>query len=79
MCKGQPDWWYEIVDDLPNPIIEDGYIEVWDIPGLGIPSTFGQLKRTFKKRTAIPSPNMAPGKLKHYRFPIVPVDSRSGN
>ena len=35
-AKGQPDWWYEIVDGLPNPIVKDGYIDVWDKPGLGI-------------------------------------------
>ena len=33
---GNPDWWYEIVDGLPNPIVKDSYIEVWDSPGLGI-------------------------------------------
>jgi L-alanine-DL-glutamate epimerase-like enolase superfamily enzyme len=35
-AKGQPDWWYEIVDGLPNPIVKNGYIDVWDKPGLGI-------------------------------------------
>ena len=35
-AKGQPDWWYEIVEGLPNPIVKDGYIDVWDKPGLGI-------------------------------------------
>jgi len=34
--KGQPDWWYEIVDGLPNPIVKNGYIDVWDKPGLGV-------------------------------------------
>ena len=33
---GNPEWWYEIVDGLPNPIVKDSYIEVWDSPGLGI-------------------------------------------
>ncbi len=33
---GRPDWWYEIVDGLPKPIVKDGFIEVWDRPGLGI-------------------------------------------
>ncbi len=33
---GQPDWWYEIVDGLPNPIVKNGYIDVWDKPGLGV-------------------------------------------
>jgi L-alanine-DL-glutamate epimerase-like enolase superfamily enzyme len=35
-AKGQPEWWYDIVDGLPNPIVKDGYIDVWDKPGLGI-------------------------------------------
>ena len=31
-----PAWWYDIVKGLPNPIVKDGLIEVWDRPGLGI-------------------------------------------
>lgn len=33
---GRPDWWYDIVTGLPDPIVKDGFIEVWDAPGLGI-------------------------------------------
>ena len=33
---GQPDWWYDIVDGLPNPIMKQGFIDVWDRPGLGV-------------------------------------------
>jgi L-alanine-DL-glutamate epimerase-like enolase superfamily enzyme len=33
---GRPDWWYEIIDGLPNPIVKAGFIDVWDKPGLGI-------------------------------------------
>src|SRR5262245_40501517 len=33
---GQPDWWYDIVDGLPNPIVKKGFIDVWDQPGLGV-------------------------------------------
>jgi L-alanine-DL-glutamate epimerase-like enolase superfamily enzyme len=33
---GQPDWWYDIIDGLPNPIVDHGFINVWDKPGLGI-------------------------------------------
>ncbi len=33
---GQPDWWYEIVEGLPNPIVKRGFIDVWDRPGLGV-------------------------------------------
>jgi L-alanine-DL-glutamate epimerase-like enolase superfamily enzyme len=32
----RPTWWYDIVDGLPNPIVENGFIKVWDRPGLGI-------------------------------------------
>ena len=33
---GKPDWWYDIVEGLPDPIVKDGFIEVWDRPGLGV-------------------------------------------
>ncbi len=33
---GQPDWWYDIVEGLPDPIVKDSLIEVWDRPGLGV-------------------------------------------
>jgi L-alanine-DL-glutamate epimerase-like enolase superfamily enzyme len=33
---GQPNWWYEIMDGLPDPIVKQGLIEVWDRPGLGV-------------------------------------------
>jgi L-alanine-DL-glutamate epimerase-like enolase superfamily enzyme len=32
----RPEWWYEIVEGLPDPIVRDGFIEVWDRPGLGV-------------------------------------------
>jgi L-alanine-DL-glutamate epimerase-like enolase superfamily enzyme len=32
----RPDWWYSIVKGLPNPIVKNGFIEVWDRPGLGV-------------------------------------------
>lgn len=31
-------WWNELVTGLPNPIVQNGYIEVPDAPGLGIES-----------------------------------------
>src|SRR6202167_5088455 len=37
---GQPEWWYQIVDGLPDPIMKKGFIDVWDRPGLG--GTFNQ-------------------------------------
>ncbi|MCC7367260.1 MAG: mandelate racemase/muconate lactonizing enzyme family protein [Chloroflexi bacterium] len=33
---GKPAWWYDIVKGLPDPIVQDGHITVWDRPGLGI-------------------------------------------
>ena len=33
---GQPEWWYQIVDGLPDPIMQRGFIDVWDRPGLGV-------------------------------------------
>jgi L-alanine-DL-glutamate epimerase-like enolase superfamily enzyme len=33
---GNPSWWYEIVDGLSSPIVKDGFIEVWDRPGMGV-------------------------------------------
>ena len=32
----QPEWWYDIVEGLPSPIVRDGLIEVWDRPGMGV-------------------------------------------
>ncbi len=34
--NGDPDWWYDIVDGLPDPIVKDGHIAVWDRPGMGV-------------------------------------------
>ena len=33
---GNPAWWYDIIDGLPDPIVKDGHIAVWDKPGLGV-------------------------------------------
>src|SRR5215216_2078160 len=32
----RPEWWADLVEGLPNPIVKDGFIEVWDRPGLGV-------------------------------------------
>lgn len=29
-------WWYDIIDGLPDPIVQDSLIDVWDAPGLGV-------------------------------------------
>ncbi|MDE2847318.1 MAG: mandelate racemase/muconate lactonizing enzyme family protein [Gemmatimonadetes bacterium] len=33
---GNPSWWYDIVEGLPETIVKDGFIDVWDSPGLGV-------------------------------------------
>ncbi len=33
---GKPEWWYDIVEGLPDPIVKDGFIDVWDRPGMGV-------------------------------------------
>jgi L-alanine-DL-glutamate epimerase-like enolase superfamily enzyme len=33
---GKPSWWYDIVEGLPDPIVQDSFIEVWDRPGMGV-------------------------------------------
>jgi L-alanine-DL-glutamate epimerase-like enolase superfamily enzyme len=33
---GRPEWWYDIVEGLPSPIVRDGLIDVWDRPGMGV-------------------------------------------
>jgi L-alanine-DL-glutamate epimerase-like enolase superfamily enzyme len=40
---GRPEWWYDIVEGLPDPIVKNGFIDVWDRPGLGV---------TFNERAA---------------------------
>lgn len=34
--KANHPWWYDIVDGLPDQIVVDSYVNVWDRPGLGI-------------------------------------------
>jgi L-alanine-DL-glutamate epimerase-like enolase superfamily enzyme len=41
----RPDWWYEIVEGLPNPIVKNSLIEVWNRPGLGV--TFNDKARQY--------------------------------
>jgi L-alanine-DL-glutamate epimerase-like enolase superfamily enzyme len=33
---GDPGWWYDIVEGLPDPIVKKGFIDVWNRPGLGV-------------------------------------------
>ncbi len=34
--RGESEWWPGIVEGLPDPVVEDGHIRVWDTPGLGV-------------------------------------------
>ena len=36
MPTGRPAWWFDIVDGLPDPLVVDGHIAVWDRPGMGV-------------------------------------------
>jgi len=31
-----PAWWYDIIKGLPNPIVRNSVVDVWDTPGLGV-------------------------------------------
>lgn len=42
---GRPDWWYQIVEGLPNPIVKDSFIDVWDRPGMGVDFVVEEAKR----------------------------------
>jgi L-alanine-DL-glutamate epimerase-like enolase superfamily enzyme len=42
---GNPDWWYDIVTGLPDPIVRDGMIEVWNRPGMGVEFDIGKAQR----------------------------------
>lgn len=49
---GDPDWWYEIVDGLPDPIVKNGMIDVWDRPGMGVTLVPERAKRYLKDEDA---------------------------
>jgi len=33
---GNPEWWYDIVEGLPDPIVVNSYVDVLERPGIGI-------------------------------------------
>ena len=33
---GKPEWWWDIIVGLPDPLVVDSHIQVGDAPGLGI-------------------------------------------
>lgn len=40
-----PEWWYDIIEGLPDPIVEDGHIRIWDTPGLGVRFKVAEAKK----------------------------------
>lgn len=42
---GRPEWWYDVVEGLPDPIVVDSFIEVWDKPGLGVTINVNEAKK----------------------------------
>ncbi len=40
-----PEWWYDIIDGLPDPIVKKGLIDVWDRPGLGVEFIVSEAKK----------------------------------
>ncbi|HET7035141.1 MAG TPA: mandelate racemase/muconate lactonizing enzyme family protein [Thermomicrobiaceae bacterium] len=49
---GQPAWWYDIVEGLPNPIVAHGFIEVWDRPGMGVDLRIEEAQRYLREEDA---------------------------
>jgi L-alanine-DL-glutamate epimerase-like enolase superfamily enzyme len=39
------EWWYDIIEGLPDPIVVDSYIDVWDKPGLGVTFNVAKAKQ----------------------------------
>jgi L-alanine-DL-glutamate epimerase-like enolase superfamily enzyme len=37
-----PSWWGDILEGLPDPIVKNGFIDVWDAPGLGVSFNVGK-------------------------------------
>jgi len=46
---GRPDWWYDIVTGLPNPIVKNSLIDVWDTPGLGVDFDIDKAQKYLKE------------------------------
>ncbi len=34
--QAHPEWWYDIVEGLPEGFFKDGHVTVWDKPGIGV-------------------------------------------
>ena len=46
------DFWPDLVTGLPDPIIKDGFVEVWDSPGLGVEFIPEQAKKHLSEEDA---------------------------
>ena len=42
---GYDQFWLDIVSGIPDPIVKDGHIDVWDSPGLGVEFVVEEAKR----------------------------------
>ena len=42
---GNPEWWYEIVEGLPDPIVVDSHVAVLERPGIGVDFRVNQAKK----------------------------------
>jgi len=51
---GQPAWWHDIVDGLPEPIVEHGFIDVdaWTRPGIGLDFNVSAAKAHLREEDA---------------------------
>jgi L-alanine-DL-glutamate epimerase-like enolase superfamily enzyme len=49
---GRPEWWYDIVEGLPDPIVKDSFIEVWDKPGMGVAFNVAAAKKHLSEEDA---------------------------
>ena len=46
--SGTDPWWYDIVEGLPDPIVKNAMIDVWDRPGMGVDLIPAAAKRYLK-------------------------------
>jgi L-alanine-DL-glutamate epimerase-like enolase superfamily enzyme len=49
---GRPEWWYDIVEGLPDPIVVKSYINVWDRPGMGVTFNVQEAKKRLSPEDA---------------------------
>ena len=52
MPGGYEKSWLDMVDGLPDPIVVDGHIDVWDTPGLGVEFVVEEAKRHLSEEDA---------------------------